>query len=132
MGVFGVKKKKVILDTNFLILPGSQGIDVYTQIPLAVSEPIVLVVVKQTLSELKLLLEGKSKEAFNAKLGYILAKQKGLKILSSSHRGADDAIVAQTTEGTYVATLDKELQRRVKEKGGRIITVRQGRVVLQR
>lgn len=125
------KKAKVILDTNFLLLPGSKAIDVFSGIEQAMDVPFKMCVMQHTLEELKGLLKGKKKDSFNAKLGFILAKQKGLKALSSSQKLADDAIVDRVDEKTYVATLDRDLQKRVKDKGGRIISIRQKRVVLQ-
>ncbi|MCA9478254.1 MAG: DUF188 domain-containing protein, partial [Nanoarchaeota archaeon] len=66
----------------------------------------------------------KGSDKFNAKLGYILAKQKGLKTLSSSLSHVDDAIVEIITADDYVATLDKALQKRVLEKGAKVIAVK--------
>lgn len=73
----------------------------------------------------------KGSDKFNAKLGFILAKQKGLKVLKSSQitNYADKAIEEILSEGVYVATLDKELQKKVKQKGGKVIAVKQKKVL---
>ena len=125
------KKARVIFDTNFLMLPGSKALDVFSGVEQVMDEPFRMCIMQHSLDELQQLLKGKRKDSFNAKLGFILAKQKGLKALSSSQRLADDAIVDVTDDRTYVATLDRDLQKRVKNKGGRIISVRQNQVILQ-
>lgn len=120
------KKTIVIIDTNFLLLPGSQGIDIFTEITKLLNEPHQLCIVQATLFELKQIIEnkGKSKDGFNAKLGLIMTTEKGIKTLKNSlgEGYADKEILSQLKENTIVATLDKKLQDQVQAKGGRIIT----------
>lgn len=136
MGLF-TTKARVILDTNFLLLPGSQGLDIYTEIDRLLLVPYTFFVMENSYKELQNIIEGKTKakgkDKFNAKLGFILAKQKGLKTLACSSKEplVDDNIVRIANEKTYVATLDKGLQKRLREKQAKIITVRQkNRLVL--
>ncbi|MCF7798269.1 hypothetical protein K9M74_00025 [Candidatus Woesearchaeota archaeon] len=130
MGLF-TKKAKVIIDTNFLLLPGSEGIDIYTEIDRLVTESYELCVMENSYRELQHIMDGqtkaKGKDKFNAKLGFIMAKQKGLKSLACSSKEplVDDNIVRIANEKTYVATLDKGLQKRLQKKQAKIITVRQ-------
>jgi len=135
-----LKKTLVILDTNFLLLPGSQGIDVFSEITFLVDELIELAIVESTNWELQNIIDGlakgktKGSDKFNAKLGLILAKQKDLKVLKSSQitTFADDAIVEFVKEGVFVATLDKGLQKRVIAKGGKVVFVKQGKKLVIR
>jgi rRNA-processing protein FCF1 len=105
--------------------------------------PYELCTLDIVLAELQVIMKGESKpsggkkkvsgsDKFNAKLGYILAKQKGLKILKSSQNTyyVDDELVALAGVGIYIATLDKGLQKRLIEAGSQIITVRQNQLVL--
>lgn len=125
------KKTKVILDTNFLIIPGEMGVDVFSEVNRVVSEPHELCIIDKTMDELETLIirYGKKKEAFNAKLGFIMAKQKGLKTLPSSKDEYVDAailkIATKNPERTIVATQDKQLQGELKKISTRIITLRQ-------
>lgn len=124
-------KTKVILDTNFLIMPGELGIDIFSEIQKLMQEPYELCVMKATLEELEVLMlkYGPKKEGFNVKLGFILAKQKNLKTLSSSSDTyADKAILeiaGKNPATTIVATQDKKLQGELKKLSARIITLRQ-------
>lgn len=118
-------KSKVILDTNMLLMPG-KGIDVISIIEEKVNFPFTFCVMARTYEELENLMQKakKGSDKLNAKLGYLLAKQKSLKTLYSSLHHVDDAIIDTITKNDYVATLDKALQKRVIEKGAKVIAVR--------
>lgn len=123
------KTAKVILDTNVLLLPG-EGIDIFTEITKILDEKFEFCVIEGTFDELQKIMSGannpNSAEKFNAKLGFIMAKQKRLKTISGSSKElVDDTIVRVSDKNTYVATLDKELLNRLKEKGIARIVARQ-------
>ncbi|MFC1648524.1 PIN domain-containing protein [Nanoarchaeota archaeon] len=117
--------KKVILDTNFLLLPGQHRIDVFEEIDRLVKDRYELCVVPGTLDELKGLSQGDSRDAQAAKLGFVLAQQKGLKTTGKSNDSVDDAIVDIAGKDVIVATQDKLLKKRVQEKGAKVMTMRQ-------
>ena len=124
-------KKKVILDTNFLLLPGQFMIDIFTQIEEIMQYPFELCIIDKTLKELKLVLEtGNTRDKRAAKMALLLIKQKGLKTLHSfSQKGVDDLIVAKAGPDVYVATQDKELKQRLKEKSIKILTLKQKKYI---
>lgn len=124
------KRKKVILDTNILLLPGQIGVDVFTEIDKAMHDSYEFCVLKGTLIELENIKEGKTRlnkksDKFNAKLGIIMVKQKDLKILKQSLKLVDDAIVELSNSDVYVATQDRALQKRVEEKGAKLLLLHQ-------
>lgn len=121
-------KKKIILDTNFLMIPGELGIDIFSQIDDLMQEPYKLCVMKGTNEELKKLIakSKNTKESLNAKLGYIMLKQKNLKTLTGSSDNVDDSIVEYAkNHQVIVATQDKELAKRLKEENVKTIALRQ-------
>lgn len=126
-------KTTIILDTNMLFLP-ADGIDIFTEINRIMREPHEIKIVDKTLDELQKIIakDGQKKSGFNAKLGYIMAKQKNLKTLSSSKdEYVDEAIVriaSKNAKKTIVATQDKELQNALKDNNVRIIIRRQNRL----
>ncbi|MBD3209624.1 DUF188 domain-containing protein [Candidatus Woesearchaeota archaeon] len=125
------KKTKVILDTNTLLLPG-KGIDIFSLLHDVMQEPYKLCTYQGVLEELQTLMIGQKKDAFNAKLGYILAKQKPLKILtSSSATHVDDDIVKKTGKNDVVVTQDRTLTRRLREKGVRVLRYQQKRFIFR-
>jgi uncharacterized protein len=124
------KRKKVILDTNILLLPGQIGVDVFTEIDKAMHDSYEFCVLEGTLTELENIKEGKTRlnkksDKFNAKLGIIMVKQKDLKILKQSLKLVDDAIVELSNSDVYVATQDRALQKRVEEKGAKLLLLHQ-------
>lgn len=129
------KKTRVIIDTNFLLLPGTAGIDVVHEIEKLLNEPYTLCTTQATKKELEELINGKAKgkDKFSAKLGYIMIEQQGIKVLKNSLGDgyADQVIISLTNEKTIIATLDKALQKEVKEAGGRIITIQGKKLVLK-
>ncbi|MFP4523384.1 MAG: hypothetical protein ACLFNM_02440 [Candidatus Woesearchaeota archaeon] len=133
------KKYKLIIDTNVLLLPGSAGIDIFTELERVLDERVQLCAMKGTVEELQSLIDKKpkkagkkikGKDAFNAKLGFILLHKKNVKIISHEEGHVDDAIIAKISKNDYVFTLDKALQKRVREKSAKIISVRQQHLVL--
>ncbi len=131
------KKAKVIIDTNFLLMPGQFNVDIFSEIDRVMDKSYEICIIDSTMEELnKLIVLGKKKDREAAKLGYVLVeslkKQKSLKtIAGSSNKNVDDIIVAKANKNVYVATNDKELKQRVKEKEGKIITLRQKKYLVR-
>lgn len=108
-------KKKVILDTNFLMLPGSLGIDIFSDLEALADFKVKFCVIDKTLDELWGIAQGNSKDALNAKMGIIMLQNKGLKKLDcKNEETVDDAIVRHSKDVEAVATQDKELKERIK------------------
>lgn len=131
------RKARVILDTNFFLVPGQFKVNVFSEIERVMDRPYTLYVIDKTLEELQnIAMLGKVKDRESAKLGLALLdnliKQKSLKTMSSSsHKIVDDIIVEKTSKHIYVATNDKELKRRVKEAQGSIITLKQKKYLVK-
>ena len=121
-------KKKVILDTNFLLIPGQFKVDIFAQIHRIMDFQYELCIVDKTNIELnKLAVVGKEKDRFASKLALVMVRQKSLKTLHSfgSKKSVDDIIVKKSDSNTFVATQDKALRNRLKKKGAKIIGLRQ-------
>ena len=124
------KKTKIIIDTNFLLIPGELGIDIFSEIQRLINEPHDLYVLDKTIEELsKIIKKPQTKEGFNAKLGYIMIKQKNLKTLTSSKDLYADKAILEIAEkdpkSVIVATQDSVLKKALKEMSVRVITLRQ-------
>ncbi len=120
----------MLLDTNFLLLPLQQRIDIYDEIPRLIGSHVHLIILPQVLNELKWLEKnGTSKEKSTAKSSLILAKLhcEIVEDLPSSVRNldADSALLWHAKEmGALVATNDGELRRKLVNQGNRVIFVR--------
>lgn len=123
-----MKKKKIILDTNFLLIPGQFKIDIFTQIEQIMNEPYEISIIDKSIKELnKIIVAGKEKDRYASKLALVLIRQKNLKTLPcfASKKSVDDIIVKKSDSNTYIATQDKALRQRVKQKKAKIIGLRQ-------
>ena len=120
---------KIVLDTNFLLIPGQFGVDIFSEIRRITDFGYQLVIVEKSLEELKRLLKtGKRADKTAAKLAISLLKTQNIKILrlhTQKKASADDDIAALACQGMMVATQDKALQARVRKKGAKIICLRQ-------
>ncbi|MGM5481491.1 MAG: PIN domain-containing protein [Nanobdellota archaeon] len=142
--VAGPKKTRILLDTNILLLPGQSGIDIFTEIDRIADFPYVFCTTEDVYEELLAISKGqtirrrlfahrktkksaKGADKQSAKLGYILGKQKDLKTISrsSKQRSADETILSVADKDSMVATLDKELQDKLRANGVPVITLRQ-------
>jgi len=118
---------RVILDTNFLMLPGRLGVDIFKEIDRELCMNHKLFVLSSTEKELKNLVEnarGSEKEA--AKIGLELMKR--CEILNAE-KEPDIAIFDFINENTVVATTDKELRKKLKKKGVKTLYLAQGSYV---
>jgi len=133
--------RKVIIDTNMLLVPGQHKVDIFTELDRVMDEQYEIIVLKGTLEELQRIIDGKTQatgaDKQAAKLAQLLVKHheqrdkvssktncKALKIVSGSKHHVDDAIV-EIAEDAFVATNDSGLKRRLLEKGIRVISLKQ-------
>lgn len=124
--------KKIIVDTNFLMIPGQFKVDVFSEIDRVCDFSYHIIIIDKSRQELERLSEGTGKKARAARLALKLLKQKKIKAVKTKDKHADDAIVNLAGKDTLVATQDKELKKRVKEKGAKIITLRsKSRLIIQ-
>ena len=131
--------QNIILDTNFLMIPKSIGVDVISELDRLFGVGCYsLFVFDKTITELESLREkyrGKEKlqVSFAQTFLEFLKKNRGLKIIETDDkRYLDDEIVyfvgskiaSKTPEIYYVGTVDTELSKRLIEIGGKVINAR--------
>ena len=108
--------KKVILDTNFLLIPGQFKVDIISEIGRIMDDEYKLCIIDQTVDELKKIIEeAPPKYRAAAKIGLMVLKKNKIKKIKTEKGHVDDLIVAVADNRTVVATQDKELKARLKE-----------------
>ena len=117
---------KILLDTNFLLIPAQFKVDIFSEIERIADFPYELCILEQTIDELnKIIKEQKGKNREAAKLALQLVKQKGLNTIRNSQKGNVDDIILDIVDSSYVvATQDKELKRLLKKKKIKTIILR--------
>lgn len=115
---------RVVLDANFLMIPGQLGVDVFSELRSIVPAG-TLVTPECVVSELKMLASGRSKDARAAQLALELLRRKNVHVLPHHEKKADEALKEMATEeGTVIATQDRALQAALREKHVPLITLR--------
>lgn len=131
----------IILDTNFLLIPGQFKVDILREIDRIMDAPYRLVVLDATLDELKELAnkkgaKGRDKDAAKLALKLVQAKTEtqNINTVTSAEPYVDQAILimAQENKQVVVATQDQELKRLLKKTGTKIITLRQKKYLIIR
>ena len=121
-------KKTILLDTNFLLIPGEYGVDIFSEIEKIADFPYQLAIVDGTVDELdSIIANQRGKYSRAAQLGKDLIKTKNLNMVrSTSEKTVDDIIVdlAKNDENLIVATQDKELKKCL---SNRLIILKQGK-----
>ena len=125
--------KKILLDTNFLMICKQFKVDIFSQIDKISTFKYELFILDKTLEEFKKIVsgqKGKNKEAAKIALKLIAIKNIGV-IKTKSDKRTDDLIIELSSKNDFiVATQDKELRARLKKKGIPIILLRQKKKVV--
>ena len=124
-------KTKIILDTNFLLIPGQFKVDIFSEIDRICNFRYELVVVPETIVELKNIIsigKNSNKDKMAAKLALLLLKKYKVRIIKNYRKvfkRADEAILQIVDKNSVVATQDRGLKKRLKDKTSRYIVLRQ-------
>lgn len=129
-------KVRVILDTNFLMIPGQFKVDIFAELQRLMNTPYDVCVFEATIGELTKFASGQRKDKVAATIGLQLIKQQNLKILPNSigedglfESYLDAVIINNVIAGDIVCTQDRDLKRALKPKGVQIMTLKSGRHV---
>ncbi|MEM4337076.1 MAG: nucleotide-binding protein [Candidatus Woesearchaeota archaeon] len=118
--------KRIILDTNFLLIPYQFKVDIFSEIERICNFKYEIYVLDKTVKELEKIVneqKGKNKEA--ARLGLTILKRKDLKIIPSvSQKSADEILIEMADNDTIIATQDSAVRKAVKEKLANVIFLR--------
>jgi len=116
--------KKILLDTNFFLVPFQLGVNIISEFDRIMEEPYQMMTLQPMKDELeKLASAGKGDDKNSARLGAHLARN--IEVAEAGGKG-DNAIVdyAKSHEDVLVATNDSALRKRLREFKIRTIFVR--------
>lgn len=123
-------KHRVVLDTNFLLAPARDGVDIFAEVERTVQGAVEFIVLEGTIRELDIIEKsGSGKDKAAVKLAKTLLKAKSIPILAHEGIYVDDAIVDILQEGDILASLDKRLRLRAKKLGIPLAVLRKGQYV---
>jgi rRNA-processing protein FCF1 len=115
---------KIILDTNFLLIPGQFKVDIFSEIERIADFKYTLCMLDLSLKELNNIIQrgGRDKEA--AKLALLLIDAKHITILKTKGTYADKEILDMAGTDVLIATQDSALRDAIKKKGIKTIVLR--------
>lgn len=124
-------KMQVLLDTNFLMIPYQDGVDIFQEIARLVDAPYELLTLSTVKEELTKIKEhGKGKEKIAASVGLQLLEAKGVKIIESPKEKKPDEeiieIALKNNKETIVCTNDAQLKKTLRKNNIPIISIRSG------
>ena len=117
--------EKIILDTSVLLAVSQLKIDLFTEIERVCDFPYTLYVLDGSFDELERLINTSSLSHKKAALfAQKIAQSRNIQVLPTRDPQPVDDILADKTD-CIVATVDGALKRRIKARGGRVLTIRQ-------
>ncbi len=125
--------KKILLDTNFLMICKQFKVDIFTQIDRISKFKYKLFILDKTVEELKKIVQeqkGKDKDAAKIALKLVAIKNIGI-IKTKSSKKTDDIILEMASDNDFiVATQDKELKSKLRQKNVPMMVLRQKKMVV--
>lgn len=108
-------------------MPATCKVDIFSEIRRICDFPYELCVIDKTIDELeKIAAEQGGKTKAAVKLALTLIREKGIFVIKTEkNKNADDIITEIAQGDDVVATQDKELRHRLREKRVRLIVLRQ-------
>ena len=117
--------KKIILDTNFLLIPLQFKVDIFSEIDRICHFKYKLCIVDKTIDELNKIIETqKSKDKFAAKIALEIIRRKRIVKIKTKDGVVDDLILEVLDKDHILATQDALLRKRALEKGTEVIFLR--------
>ena len=120
----------ILIDTNFILTCVKQKIDLFSELRKEFGNTTI-VIPQQTLNELSKLIIKKTlnlKEKTAAKLSLDLITKNLIFIIDLKNKNVDQGIInyinSNKDESFYLATLDRNLKKRIKNQKTRFLTIR--------
>jgi len=118
--------KKIILDTNFLLIPGQFGVDIFSELQRICDFKYGLFILDSIKDELEKL-AAKGRDRASAKLGMELVENKCLGVIKTEKlKNVDEMLIELgRNPDIIIATQDKALKRELRSNKTNIIFLRQ-------
>ncbi len=118
--------KRVILDTNFLLIPFTMKVDIFSELSRILDFKYKICINEKTIEELKNIVEkqrGKHKRA--AEMALEMLKTRNFEIIKNkSNLNVDRFLIQNSGKNDIVATQDKELKQELLKRGIPVIVLR--------
>lgn len=117
-------KQKILLDTNFIMIPAKFKVDIYSEIQRIMAEPYELYILDKSIEELDSIIKTqKGREKASARLAKAILDNIKPKVLKTTSKAYVDKVILGL-KGFIIATQDKDLRLKLKRKGIKTIILR--------
>ena len=106
------------------MVPYQFKVDIFEEINRIIEEDYELITLDRIIEELEKIEKSRGKDATAARIALRLIKEKDVKIINTDEKKVDNAIIAVADKDTIVATNDKVLKKKLKNKNIKIIYLR--------
>ena len=117
---------KVLMDTNFMMLPNQFGVDIFEY--LKYDEAFTL---SSCLDELKKLGKERSKDGAAARIALQLIQKNNVKVVETEEEGDKAVVDYAVNNKCAVGTNDANLIKALKDKGIKIIRLKQKKYLIE-
>jgi rRNA-processing protein FCF1 len=117
--------KTIIADTNFLIDCANYKIDIHSELSRILDENFEVAILDRTLDELENLQHEKGKKGASAKLVKTILMTKPFVTIMTTGGHVDKLLLRQARPDVIIATADREIKKKLKDKKLPVIVVRQ-------
>lgn len=125
--------KKIIIDTNFLLIPSQFKVDIFSEIDRICLFKYKLFILDKTLDELKGIIgHQKLKHKLAAKIALQLIDKKKIEMIKTKQGNVDDLIVEVLDKNSILATQDALLRNRALDRGARVIFLRSKKYLMMK
>ncbi|MFQ5815051.1 MAG: PIN domain-containing protein [Candidatus Hydrothermarchaeaceae archaeon] len=114
---------KVVLDSNFLLLPFQHGVDIFEEFKRIMDVKYEVYVTDGVIGELRRMSRSKKRESEWAKAALKIAD--GLKRIGSGMSNVDEELVGLASKEVLICTNDKAIKERIRKKRAPVIYLRQ-------
>ncbi|HLC76799.1 MAG TPA: nucleotide-binding protein [archaeon] len=115
---------KIILDTNFMMVPNQFGVDIFEFL-----KDYEIFTLSSCMDELKKIAKKKGKDGLAAKVALKLVKEKGVTIIKTKEKGDKSILNYAVREKCSVGTNDKELIAKLRKQSIKILRLRQKKYI---
>jgi len=116
--------KTILIDTNFLVECAKNRIDIHSELTRILDTSFEVAILDRTLEELDVIISRGKKEGQYARLVKTILMTKKVTVIPTEGGHTDTLLLEKADENNIVATMDKELKRKLKKKGQTVVIIR--------
>ncbi len=116
--------KTILVDTNFLVECAKNKVDMHSELTRILDFSFEVAILDRTMEELDTIIARGKKEGQYAKLVKTILMTKKVTIMPTAGGHTDNLLLEKADENNIIATMDKELKRKLKRKGQDVVIIR--------